>query len=156
VEFNARRLERLKTEMENDPILMRLNQPIIETRRVKAGPLAKALGIKPPEAQWIDLETEIHPVSEVIARHQATTAISHGMLTTLSVQEAFVVWMKICLVTGLVISSPWVFFQIWSFVAAGLYPHEKKLINLYLPFSLLLFLGGVFLCQFFVMNKAVE
>ena len=36
------------------------------------------------------------------------------------------VWVKICMMCGLVIGSPWIFYQIWSFVAAGLYPHEKR------------------------------
>jgi sec-independent protein translocase protein TatC len=77
-------------------------------------------------------------------------------LTTLSVQEALVVYFKVCLVSGLVIGSPWVFWQIWSFVAAGLYPHEKKLVHVYLPMSLGLFLAGVILCQFLVMPQAVS
>lgn len=77
-------------------------------------------------------------------------------LTTLSVQEALVVYFKVSLVSGLVIASPWVFWQIWSFVAAGLYPHEKKLVHVYLPFSLFLFLAGVFVCQFLVMPQAVS
>ena len=63
---------------------------------------------------------------------------------------------KVCIVTGLVLGSPWIFWQIWMFVAAGLYPHEKRYVNIYLPFSLFLFLGGVFICQFFVIPKALE
>jgi sec-independent protein translocase protein TatC len=77
-------------------------------------------------------------------------------LTTLSVQEAFVVYFKVCIMTGFVLGSPWIFYQIWAFIAAGLYPHEKKYVNVFLPFSLGLFLGGVFLCEMFVMDKAVE
>jgi sec-independent protein translocase protein TatC len=49
-----------------------------------------------------------------------------------------------------------VFYHIWAFVAAGLYPNEKKLVHVYLPFSLALFLGGVVICQFAVMPRAVE
>ena len=66
------------------------------------------------------------------------------------------VYFKVCMVCGLVIGSPWIFYQIWQFVAAGLYPHEKRYVHLYLPFSLGLFLAGVFLCQFFVIPKALE
>ena len=78
------------------------------------------------------------------------------MLSTLNVQEAFVVFFKVCIVTGFVLASPWVFFQIWSFVAAGLYPHEKRYVNVFLPFSLGLFLVGVLVCEFLVMPKAIE
>ena len=49
------------------------------------------------------------------------------------------------------ISSPWVFYQIWAFVAAGLYRHERHYVMKFLPFSLGLFLGGVFLCFFGVL-----
>jgi sec-independent protein translocase protein TatC len=76
-------------------------------------------------------------------------------LKTLSAQESFLVLVKVILMLGLVISSPWVFYQIWSFVAAGLYPTEKKLVNVYLPFSLGLFLIGVAVCEFLVMPSAV-
>lgn len=76
-------------------------------------------------------------------------------LTTLSITEGFFVYFKVALLTGLVLSSPWVFYHVWMFVAAGLYPNEKRLVNVYLPFSLVLFISGVILCQFFVMPRAV-
>jgi sec-independent protein translocase protein TatC len=76
-------------------------------------------------------------------------------LSTLSVTEAFMAYFKVALMCGLVLGSPWIFFQLWSFVAAGLYPHEKRLVNVYLPFSLVLFLLGVLACQFFVIPRAV-
>jgi sec-independent protein translocase protein TatC len=76
--------------------------------------------------------------------------------TTLRVEEAFMVWFKVCLVCGFILGSPWIFYQIWAFVAAGLYPHEKRLVHVYLPVSLFLFLVGVFICEFFVIPKAIE
>jgi sec-independent protein translocase protein TatC len=76
-------------------------------------------------------------------------------LTTLSITEAFFVYFKVSMLCGVVISSPWVFWQIWSFIAAGLYPQEKRLVNVYLPFSLGLFLGGILVCQFLVMPRAI-
>ncbi len=77
-------------------------------------------------------------------------------LSTFNVMEALVVYIKVALLSGLVLSSPFVFWNIWMFVAAGLYPHEKRLVNVYLPFSLGLFLTGVMVCQFLVMPRAVE
>jgi sec-independent protein translocase protein TatC len=76
--------------------------------------------------------------------------------TTLNVQEAFFVWFKVCIICGIVIGSPWIFWQVWMFVAAGLYPQEKRLVHVYLPISLFLFLAGVFVCEFFVVPKAIE
>ena len=63
---------------------------------------------------------------------------------------------KVSLVSGLVIASPWVFWQIWAFVAAGLYPHEKHYVNYYLPFSLGLFLAGAACCQWVVLPQAIS
>ena len=51
-------------------------------------------------------------------------------------------YMGMSLVAGLVIASPWVIYQLWMFVAAGLYPKERRLVRYSVPFSALLFLGG--------------
>src|SRR5262249_33677268 len=77
-------------------------------------------------------------------------------LMTLTAMEAMMVYFKVSLVCGVVLGSPWIFWQIWSFVAAGLYPHEKKYVNGYGPFSLGLFVAGVLLCEFFVIPRAIE
>lgn len=76
--------------------------------------------------------------------------------STMHITEAFMVYFKVAMMTGLVISSPWVFYHLWMFIAAGLYPQEKKLVNIYLPFSLFLFIAGVLICQFLVMPRAIE
>lgn len=68
----------------------------------------------------------------------------------LKVEEAFVTYIKISIVTGFVLASPWIFYQIWLFVAAGLYQHERKYIYIYLPMSLGLFLVGAVFCFYFV------
>ena len=74
----------------------------------------------------------------------------------LTVQEGFMTWMKVSFVAGLVFSSPWVFYQVWLFVAAGLYPHERKYIHIYLPFSTFLFMGGAAFCFFCVFPFVLE
>ncbi len=69
---------------------------------------------------------------------------------TLNVQEAFLTYLKVALVSGFVMASPWVFYQVWLFVAAGLYPHEQKYVYVFLPVSLTLFIGGALFCFFLV------
>lgn len=66
------------------------------------------------------------------------------------------IWMKAAMVSGLVVSSPWIFLQIWNFVAAGLYPHEKNYVFVYLPMSIGLFLAGAALAFFFVFKPVLE
>lgn len=70
--------------------------------------------------------------------------------------EAFMIYMVVSLVVGFVIASPFIFHELWKFVAAGLYPHERKYVYRYLPFSIILFLGGAFFCFFFVIPVVLE
>jgi sec-independent protein translocase protein TatC len=72
-------------------------------------------------------------------------------LISLSPLETMTVYFMVCLISGLVIASPWVFYQIWAFVAAGLYRHEQHYVKKFLPLSLGLFLSGVFMCFFGVL-----
>ena len=69
---------------------------------------------------------------------------------TLKVEEAFMTYLKVSLITGLILASPWIFYQLWLFVAAGLYPHEQKYVYLYGTMSLVLFLAGASFCFFVV------
>lgn len=77
-------------------------------------------------------------------------------ITTLSAQEAFSIYVKAALLVGIVLSSPWIFYQLWTFVAAGLYPHEKRLVWTFLPISIGLFLAGVCLAFFFVFDFVLD
>lgn len=72
-------------------------------------------------------------------------------LKVMSAGEGMLVYFKVALLCGALLGSPWVFGQLWAFVAAGLYPQEKRLVNVYLPASLVLFFAGVVLCQVWVM-----
>jgi sec-independent protein translocase protein TatC len=72
-------------------------------------------------------------------------------LVSLAPLETVTIFFMVCLVAGLVVASPWVFYQLWAFVAAGLYRHERHYVTKFLPFSLGLFLAGVFLCFFGVL-----
>jgi sec-independent protein translocase protein TatC len=75
-------------------------------------------------------------------------------LISLTITEGFMIWLKAGLVAGVVIGSPGIFWHIWQFLAAGLYPHERRYVFWYLPLSLLLFLSGVGLA-FFVIFRLV-
>src|SRR5207302_6353208 len=77
-------------------------------------------------------------------------------LGALKVTEPFAVYCQVSLCCGAVLSSPWVFYQLWLFVAAGLYPHERRCVRVYLPASVGLFLAGVALCELVVLPVGVE
>jgi sec-independent protein translocase protein TatC len=56
-----------------------------------------------------------------------------GSLIFISVAEAFFTYMKVAFIAGLILTSPFVLYQIWAFVAPGLYQKEKKYV---VPFVL--------------------
>ncbi len=75
---------------------------------------------------------------------------------SLNAHEAFMIWIKASLLVGFLIASPWIFYQIWSFVAAGLYPQEKSFVHVFLPFSIALFLAGAALAFFMVIPVVLD
>lgn len=58
------------------------------------------------------------------------------------ITEAFITYMKVSFVAGILLASPYIFWQFWSFVAPALYKNERKLIFWAAIFSSLLFIGG--------------
>jgi len=60
--------------------------------------------------------------------------------------ETFVVVMKLSIYCGLIITAPWGLYQLWAFVAAGLYRHEKRFARQFFPISVVLFATGVAFC----------
>ncbi len=56
--------------------------------------------------------------------------------------EGFFLYLKIAAVAGLLISSPYVMYQVWLFIAPGLYANEKKLAIPFVFFASVLFIGG--------------
>lgn len=113
-----------------------------------------------PSAPKIDPNT-IAYLQEVYATSRQAWEQSHDhplpvspfsipRLQILAPADAFVGYMKISMISGLILTAPWVFYQIWMFVAAGLYPHERKCIRTAIPFSAGLFILGALFFLFVV------
>jgi len=127
-----------------------------EIREVHPGRLATEAGHSPVEPSAVKDEAfDLEGLSPVLL-WQPLARDARVSITTLSAQEAFAIYVKAALLVGIVLSSPWVFQQIWSFVAAGLYPHEKRYVHVFLPVSVGLFLIGVALAFFFVFDFVLE
>ena len=66
-------------------------------------------------------------------------------LAVLSPTAGFGTFFQVTLIAGLVVSSGWIFYQLWMFVSAGLYKHERRYVMHSVPFSAGLFvLGALF------------
>jgi sec-independent protein translocase protein TatC len=83
--------------------------------------------------------------------------LPHGatMIAT-SVISPFLVPLKITLMASFLLALPVVLYQVWAFVAPGLYSHEKKLVLPLVVSSTVLFLLGVGFCYFFVFGQVFK
>ncbi len=63
-------------------------------------------------------------------------------LQAITLSEKFMVYMKTALLFGVIVSSPWIFYQLWKFISAGLYPSEKRFVHIVSPVCALLFASG--------------
>ena len=84
-------------------------------------------------------------------------------LYAIGASDAFMVYIRISLVSAAAISAPWIAWQMWGFIAAGLYPQERKMVTRYMPLSLGLLVTGMafvywvvlpFTLNFFLMFSA--
>lgn len=71
-------------------------------------------------------------------------------LIATNVFSPFMVPLKITLLAGFLIALPYVLYQVWAFVAPGLYSHEKKLVVPLVVSSTMLFFAGVAFCYYVV------
>jgi sec-independent protein translocase protein TatC len=139
--------------------LRRIDQIAAKLRERPPGGKRESLGLVLPDPHGgrAEVLADVDPVE--LARIAKLGELRGGFkrpVTTLSAPEAMVTYLKVALVLGLVLASPWVFYQMWAFVAAGLYPHEKRYAYTLLPASVTLFLAGVILCQLVVLPSAVR
>jgi Tat protein translocase TatC len=64
-------------------------------------------------------------------------------LRFLRYQEVFLNYLKVSLICAIFLASPIMAFEIWRFIAAGLYPSEKKYVQIFAPLSLVNFILGI-------------
>jgi sec-independent protein translocase protein TatC len=77
-------------------------------------------------------------------------------LNYLRIGESFSVRIKMALMAGIFISIPITLFQIWRFIAPGLYKHERRRIMPLVFWSSVLFLIGAGLCFFWIMPITIR
>jgi sec-independent protein translocase protein TatC len=99
------------------------------------------------------------PILEAVCRPVVMILKAHHLdprLQVLNPQEPFVIWIKIGLFTGLILGGPYLIWEIWRFVAQGLYAREKKLVRKMIPASIVLFASGVLFFFFLVLPLALN
>lgn len=128
---------------------------------LSAHELLSALHVANPE-QFAEPDEDLRetkvtlPLSAPEFAEFKTTTDRMNQPVALNVQEAFMAYMKVSVIAGFVFASPWVFGQIWLFVASGLYKHERKIVYFYGGLSLFLFMLGAGFCFKMVFPYVLE
>ena len=93
---------------------------------------------------------------DLLAAPLVETLPKGASLIATSVISPFLVPLKILLMAAFLLALPVVLYQVWAFVAPGLYTHEKKLVMPLVVSSTLLFFIGVAFCYFFVFGQVFK
>jgi sec-independent protein translocase protein TatC len=164
MKFYATRVQQKKEELAAEKEEMtRVNQPQeVSLDVLRSDLIANLIPGAPARPaddtdQWVTIHARIHPAEIAIATDAANRIVSRPpTLAAFSVTESLLVWLKVSMACGVVIASPWIFWQLWSFIAAGLYPQERRQVYAYLPGSIFLFLFGVIFCEVIILPAAVS
>jgi len=90
---------------------------------------------------------------DLLAQPLVAQLPSGSHLIATNVISPFLVPLKITLLLAFLVALPVVLYQLWAFVAPGLYSHEKRLVLPLVVSSTVLFIGGVAFCYFFVFGR---
>ncbi|MFO0985060.1 MAG: twin-arginine translocase subunit TatC [Planctomycetota bacterium] len=97
-----------------------------------------------------------HPYNAMRASMLKKGQHDPGLLTIIKPTEGFVAYMEVAFYFSLLLGAPVLLYQMWQFIAAGLYDNEKRLVRKVLPFSLLLFALGLAFGYFVLLPMALN
>jgi sec-independent protein translocase protein TatC len=100
---------------------------------------------------WFFADKILATIAEPIKRY-----LKDGKLVFLSPTDMFVAHMKIALTCGAILACPVWIYQIWKFVAPGLYANEKKYSTIFISAGTFLFLIGVAFSYFLVLPMGLH
>jgi Sec-independent protein secretion pathway component TatC len=96
---------------------------------------------------------------EFMVRPAVIALRSHGQpenLLQTGPTELLTIYFRVVLIAGVILASPYILHQLWTFVAAGLYPKEQRWVRRLVPFSVGLFLLGVAFMYAFVLLLSLD
>lgn len=89
-------------------------------------------------------------------KNAMTDAQVEFKLQALKVTETFTIFLKASFVLAVLLTCPWIIYQFWAFVSAGLYKKERRYVYAVAPFSAILFITGVLFFLFAVAPLALK
>ena len=93
---------------------------------------------------------------DLLARPVIASLPTGSRMIATGVITPFLIPMKIAAMAALLAVLPFVLYQVWAFVAPGLYAHEKRLVLPLIVSSTVLFFVGMAFCYFFVFGAFFE
>jgi len=91
------------------------------------------------------------PYISQLVKHRLNPAMYYSQIT-----EGFMVYLKIWMISAAVLAAPWLVYQIWQFVAAGLYPNERQMVTRYIPLSITLLITGMVFVYVVVLPMSIS
>jgi len=125
--------------------LMELRDRLVRAL-IAVGVAALVLALYPGPAELYD----------ILAQPLVANLPKGATLIATSVISPFMVPLKILMMASFLVALPVVLYQLWAFVAPGLYAHEKKLVMPLVVSSTVLFFMGVAFCYFFVFGQVFK
>lgn len=144
-------LDDYRVEDEDDESGMSLVEHLEELRwRIFKSLIAIAVG---SIIAFIFRDYIIHFLAEPLPR--GADLLTHGKLVVTGITEGFTVYLLVSFAVGVVVSLPVLLYQVWAFVAPGLYEHERKYAVPFIFIGVVLFVAGVTL-GYIVLRYPVE
>jgi len=81
----------------------------------------------------------IAPITKALSQHHLPTQLAY-----LNPMDPFNFYLKIGLFGGIILASPFILYQVWLFIAPGLYQHERRYVVPFMTATIGLFLAGAF------------
>lgn len=95
-------------------------------------------------------------IFDIITRPLTQALPKNSYLIYTGMTEAFFVYIKLAFFASLIITSPFILYQIWKFISPGLLASEKKYVVPFVVSSTLLFIGGILFGYFIALPPAFE
>jgi len=98
-------------------------------------------------------------ILDIVKKPHSITMKNLGLsqsLQVLSYQEGFYAYIKLCLITSVFMAYPFILYQIWKFVEAGLFKKERRYVKTFAPVSYIAFITGVLFGYYFLIPYGLQ
>jgi len=95
-------------------------------------------------------------IFDIITRPLTQVLPKSSYLIYTGLTEAFFTYMKVAFFASLILTSPFILYQVWKFIAPGLLPREKKYVVPFVISSSFLFISGVLFGYFIALPPAFK